>query len=347
MESVAILRDPLFHLHDNGPGHPENAGRLRAIDAMLLRFAGRDHLVPVEARDATPEELSWVHEERYLSRIAATRGVPHTALDPDTSANAHSWAAAVRAAGALLSGVEAAAAGGHAAAFALVRPPGHHAEPDRAMGFCLLNNVAVAAEFARRRLGRDRVLIVDWDVHHGNGTMHSFYDTDGVLFFSVHQYPHYPGTGRMEETGSGAGRGYTLNVPLPPGQGDEEYAALFEQVLLPVARQYRPQLILVSAGFDVARGDPLASMEVTERGFAAMTGVVLRLARECCPSQLVFALEGGYEHSALSNGVSAVLQTLTAGAPAPAAGPGPIREQTRRAIESARLLHGQFWSALR
>jgi acetoin utilization deacetylase AcuC-like enzyme len=346
MQTIGIVRDPLLHLHENGPGHPENPGRLRAIDEMLDRSAVKDRFVAVDARDATDEELSWVHEGPYLSRLAATRGVPFTALDPDTSANEHSWAAAVRAAGAVLCGVQAVAAGGHAAAVALVRPPGHHAEADRAMGFCLINNVAVACEFARRRLGRDRVLIVDWDVHHGNGTMHSFYDTDRVLFFSVHQYPHYPGTGRIEETGSGAGRGHTLNVPLPPGQGDEEYAAIFQQILVPVARQYRPQAILVSAGFDIARGDPLASMGITDRGFAFMTSVLRRLAEECCPGQLVFTLEGGYDPRALADGLSAVLRTL-AGEPAADIEPGTIREGTRRAIESVRAAHGEFWSSLR
>ncbi len=216
------------------------------------------------------------------------------------------------------------------------------------MGFCLVNNVAVAAEFARRRLGRTRTLIVDWDVHHGNGTMHTFYDSDQVLFFSVHQYPHYPGSGRIEETGAATGLGYTVNVPLPPGQGDEEYAAIFQQVLAPIARQYRPELILVSAGFDIARGDPLASMDVTENGFARLTRILRQLAAECCPGQLLFTLEGGYDLRALSNGLSAVLGALAEdSARAASDGHAVPNGETAAVIARVRQALGPYWSSLR
>jgi acetoin utilization deacetylase AcuC-like enzyme len=277
---------------------------------MLEGFPFRDQLQALPPRDATHEELAWVHDDAYVRKVAQTRGVPRTTLDPDTSANAHSFESAVRAAGAVICCVEAVAGGDLTAAFALVRPPGHHAEADRAMGFCLFNNVAVGAEYVLRRLGLERVLVVDWDVHHGNGTMHSFYATDRVLFFSVHQYPHYPGTGAIGEIGAGPGKGFTVNVPLPAGQGDEEYAAVFQRILLPIAMEYRPQIILVSAGFDVASGDPLADMQVTSAGFARMTELLLDVSAEFCPGRLVFTLEGGYALDSLAGGVSAVLGTL-------------------------------------
>jgi len=307
---VGILRDPLFLLHENDRDHLECPDRLRAIDAAISSRGFTRELVDLPARDAAREELAWVHREPWLTAAQRTRGARRTVLDPDTSTNARSFDAAVRAAGGVISCVEAVAQGGLAGAFALVRPPGHHAEADRAMGFCLFNNVAVAAEYALRRRGLERVLVVDWDVHHGNGTMHSFYGTDRVLFFSTHQYPHYPGTGRVEETGSGDGLGFTVNVPLPPGQGDADFAAIFSRVLLPVAREYAPQLILVSAGFDIARGDPLGDMLVTGPGFARLAHMLMDLAEGCCPGQLVFALEGGYRLDALAEGVTSVIGAL-------------------------------------
>jgi len=356
MNHLGILRDPLFLLHVNDPDHVESPDRLRAIDAALQSSGLSDQLVELPARDAAREELGWVHEEKWIRAAERTRGAAHTPLDPDTAANEHSFDAAVRAAGGVISCVEAAARGGLAAAFALVRPPGHHAESDRAMGFCLFNNAAVAAEYALRRLGVQRILIVDWDVHHGNGSMHHFYGTDRVLFFSTHQYPHYPGTGRLDEIGSGPGRGYTVNVPLPPGQGDEEYAAIFEQVLRPIAVEYAPQIILVSAGFDIARGDPLGDMEVTAAGFSRMTRILMNLAAECCPGRLVFTLEGGYRLDALAGGVAAVLETLAESGVVEAQGQAEgkavdgrvpsVRAETPAVIEAVRAELRPFWRSL-
>jgi acetoin utilization deacetylase AcuC-like enzyme len=311
---VGVLRDPVFLLHSAGAGHVESPERLRAIDAMLQRFPLKECLLELPARDATREELCWVHDESYVRGIEQTAGRLYTELDPDTSTNEHSYAAAARAAGGVISSVEACVNGGLAGAFALARPPGHHAEAGFAMGFCLFNNVAVASQYALRRLGMDRVLIFDWDVHHGNGTMHAFYDTNRVLYASVHEYPHYPGSGRIDEIGVGPGAGYTVNVPLPAGQGDADYEAVIRRVLRPIALQYQPQLIIVSAGFDVARGDPLGGMRVSAEGFARMTELLLALSSACCPGRLVFALEGGYDLGALAAGVSAVLETLAGGA---------------------------------
>lgn len=355
---VAIVRDPLYQKHSNGPHHPECPQRLQAIDQMLAAFALRDRLFELAPRDATFEELSRVHDPAYLRRIEATRSRPLTVLDPDTSACADSHAAAVRAAGGLLAAVDAVQGGQEGAAgepvgavplagaFALVRPPGHHAEAGQAMGFCLFNNVAIAAHHALSARGLERVLIVDWDVHHGNGTMHAFYDSDRVLFFSVHQFPHYPGTGRVEETGQGRGLGFSINVPLPSGQGDAEYLAVFRELLLPVALEYRPQLVLVSAGFDTHADDPLAGMEVSTAGFGALTGQLLEIADACCPGRLVFALEGGYDVGALAGGVEAVLRALLGAAGAAGATAAAASGETREVIARARRLLGPFWKSL-
>ncbi|MBN1836938.1 MAG: histone deacetylase, partial [Spirochaetales bacterium] len=213
MEKVAIVRDPLYKKHSNGPWHPESPQRLEAIDGMLAAFPRRGELEEVPARDASFEELARIHTEGYIRRIEATRERDETVLDPDTSANRDSWAAAVRAAGGAIAAVDALLEGRAAGSFAFLRPPGHHAEADQARGFCIFNNIAVAAAHALEARGLERILIVDWDVHHGNGTMHSFYDTPRVLYMSTHQYPHYPGTGRVEEIGRGEGQGYTVNVP--------------------------------------------------------------------------------------------------------------------------------------
>ncbi len=356
MGKVAIVRDPLCLLHSNGPGHPESPERLRAIDAMLAGSALKDALVELPGRDASREQVARVHEDSYIRQVEATRSRAFTQLEADTAANRHSCAAAFRAAGCVIAATEAVLgrdvpgpAGGMEAAFAFVRPPGHHAESGAAMGFCFFNNVAVAAADAIQRLGLSRVLIVDWDVHHGNGTMHSFYESDQVLFFSLHRFPWYPGTGRVQEIGAGTGKGFTVNVPLPEGQGDDDYAAVFRRVLEPVALQFRPELILVSAGFDIAAGDPLGGMLVSPDGFARLAGILRDLCRTCCPGRLVFTLEGGYDLRALASGVEAVLEALSGKRPSAGAGasdkaePGP---ETRAVIEAARDTLLPYWSAL-
>jgi acetoin utilization deacetylase AcuC-like enzyme len=352
MNTIAIVRDPIYLKHSNGPMHPEGPERLVIIDQMLSQFPQREFLTDIPPRDATFEELAWIHEERYIHRIEQTQERSFTVLDPDTSATSDSYAAALRAAGGTMAAVEAVLSGSHPAAFAFVRPPGHHAEAGRAMGFCLFNNVAVAAMYALRRHGLKRVLIVDWDVHHGNGTMHSFYETNEVLYFSIHQYPHYPGTGRTDEIGRGVGEGYTVNVPLSGGQGDEEYLYLFRELLLPVAREYHPQLILVSAGFDTHRNDPLAGMRLSSGAYGRMTSVLQELAEECCPGRLAFTLEGGYDQEALRDGVAAVLARLIRGreddqdAGPQDAEPGNVDGETRQVTKEIRRLFSPYWKSL-
>lgn len=307
---TAIFRDPLFRLHSHGPAHPERAERLDAIDRAVKKFPHAEDLIEMAGRDATGEEISWVHDDDYIRRMADTAKRERTYIDPDTSPNSHSYPAAVRAAGTAIAATEALFSGACNSSFAFVRPPGHHAEYDRAMGFCLFNNIAIAAEYARRRHHLNRVLIVDWDVHHGNGTMKTFYDRESVLYASLHQYPHYPGTGTIDEIGRGHGRGYTLNVPLRAGMEDQEYLAVFRDILVPVALEYSPELVMISAGFDAHARDPLADMQLTDDAYARMTQALLDVAEKCCGGKVVVVLEGGYNLDALASGTTAVLTQL-------------------------------------
>lgn len=309
MRKTGTVRDDRYMEHYMGAGHPECPERLEAIYKMLDQDM-KGTLINVPVREALKTELLYVHTSRYIDQIAATDGVESTYLDPDTQTSANSYSAALLAAGGLCEAVRMVDAGELDNAFALVRPPGHHAERSRAMGFCLFNNVAIAAMYAKETLGLERILIADWDVHHGNGTQHSFESNDSVLYFSTHQYPHYPGTGSYGEIGSGNGVGYTVNVPLPTGYGDGDFVSIYNKVLKPIALEYKPNLILVSAGFDTYFGDPLSSMNVTPDGFAGLTRLLMDLADECCKGKLVLTLEGGYHINGQRDSVKAVLQEL-------------------------------------
>jgi acetoin utilization deacetylase AcuC-like enzyme len=231
-------------------------------------------------------------------------------FDLDTHGCKDSFDTAMLAAGGVLTAVESVLEGAADNSFALVRPPGHHALPERAMGFCFFNNIAIAARYLTHVRGFKRVLIFDWDLHHGNGTQEIFYETPEVLYISMHQFPHYPGTGSFDEIGAGAGRGFTINAPLPATFGDSEYAAVMDQMLLPIAREFNPEFILISAGFDCHFRDPLGAMRVTEAGFAAMTRRIKRLAAETCGGRIAAALEGGYDLQALAESARAVLEEL-------------------------------------
>jgi acetoin utilization deacetylase AcuC-like enzyme len=305
--STLILTDPRFLAHEAGLGHPESPARLRAILNDLQR-APPGGVVFETPREATAAEIDAVHAPGHRQLLASLAG-RRARLDPDTAMSEGSWEAAALAAGAAVGAVEAVWSGRMQNAFALVRPPGHHAEAAQAMGFCLLNNAAIAAE-AARRLGAARVLVLDWDVHHGNGTQHIFAPRDDVLYLSSHQFPFYPGTGAPTEVGTGPGRGYTVNCALPAGQRDADYGAVFHDLFLPAARAFAPDLVLVSAGFDPHERDPLAQMYVTERGFAAMASGVAELAARTCGGKLVLLLEGGYDLAALPASVRACLEVL-------------------------------------
>jgi acetoin utilization deacetylase AcuC-like enzyme len=308
--NTALLIDEAFLDHETPAGHPERADRIRRLLSHDALFARAGVVRMAAGRKATRDELLLVHTPAHVDRVAATGGKPHVAFDPDTHTSDLSYQTALLAAGGVLAVIDAVVRGEAVRAFALVRPPGHHAEDDRAMGFCLFNNVAVGARYLIERHGLERVLVVDWDVHHGNGTQQIFYDDDRVLYASLHQYPLYPGTGAERETGVGRGEGFTVNVPVAAGGGDEEYAAALRTVVLPAAERFRPQFVLVSAGFDAHRDDPLASLRVTEAGFAAMTSLLMDIAGRLCEGRLVAVLEGGYDLEALARSVEAVVGTM-------------------------------------
>jgi acetoin utilization deacetylase AcuC-like enzyme len=322
--------------HDTG-GHPENAARIPAIEDALTE---RDWLgfERVQATHVASERLHAVHPEEYVDRIARFCRRGGGMLDADTVASPGSFEAALHAAGAAVQAVDALVGGDAGVTFCGLRPPGHHAEPSRAMGFCLFNNVAVAAQHALDVHRLERVLVLDWDVHHGNGTNDIFYATDSVLYVSLHQSPLYPGTGALGDNGTEAGEGFTINLPVPPGSGHEDWLSLVQHVVTPIARSYRPRLLLVSAGFDAHRDDPLANCQLTEATYAAMTAELVALAREL-EAPLGFTLEGGYDLRALSSSVVSVLGASLDGAEREQVAPGPLAE---RALSH----YARWWDAL-
>jgi acetoin utilization deacetylase AcuC-like enzyme len=311
MTKTGIVKDERYMEHQMGAHHPESPERLEAIYAMLGEPEMKGQFFEVPVRRAERDELLLIHSSDYVDLLASTEGKANTYLDPDTQTCAGSYEAALLAAGGLCEAISMVDSGEIDNAFALVRPPGHHAERTRAMGFCLFNNVAIGARYAREHLKRDRLLVVDWDLHHGNGTQHSFEEDPSILYFSTHQYPYYPGTGAINETGRGEGEGYTINVPLPVGCGDWEYLGIFEKVLKPVALEFKPQMILISAGFDIYEGDPLGGMQVTPKGFAGLTRSIMEMAGVCCEGKVVITLEGGYDVQGQRDSVKEVLKELS------------------------------------
>jgi acetoin utilization deacetylase AcuC-like enzyme len=305
---AALYRSLRFRDHDTGP-HPENASRLVAIDEALERLDLLRDRPQIAFTAASDEHLALVHDPRYVAGVRDFAACGGGWLDGDTFVSSPSFDVAALAAGAGIAAVDAALDGGAPRGFVLARPPGHHATPRRGMGFCLFNTIAIAAAHALTR-GLERVLIVDWDVHHGNGTQDAFYETDAVLFISTHQSPLYPGTGAATERGEGRGEGYTINLPLPAESGDRTYTDVFDRVVLPAANAYQPQLVLVSAGFDGHAGDPLASMRLTEGGFAELARRVKCVTDEHAEGRLVAFLEGGYDPAALAASVVATLAVL-------------------------------------
>jgi acetoin utilization deacetylase AcuC-like enzyme len=311
MGKTGLVYHPAYLEHEMGAGHPESPERLRAIMRQLKTSGTAERLVRIEPRKAEDEWITRIHSTSYVATLkqhASANG--RVSLDPDTSMSPGSLDAAYLAAGGALAAVDAIMAGHVEHVFCAVRPPGHHAEAARAMGFCLFNNVAIAARYIQQKYGLKRVLIVDWDVHHGNGTQHSFEDDPTVLFFSTHQFPHYPGTGRATERGRGAGEGLTINVPMESGEGDEEYREIFRKALVPAADRFQPDFVIVSAGFDAHQDDPLAGMGLTEAGYRDLTGIVAEIARRHAGGRLLSCLEGGYNLRALAASVDAHLTAL-------------------------------------
>ncbi|MFL5318472.1 MAG: histone deacetylase [Myxococcaceae bacterium] len=340
--STLIFEHPQFLQHDPGPGHPESPSRLTSTLDFLQKhpLSGTEVRTP---RKATEAELLSVHTPELVKNLAAHAG-QSVRLDPDTATSRGSHDAALFAAGASVQAVEEVMSGRAENAFALVRPPGHHAETDRSMGFCLFNNVAIAAESARK-LGAERVLILDWDVHHGNGTQWAFYGRKDILYVSTHQFPFYPGTGAPEEVGRGEGAGFTVNVALQGGQQDHEFGAVFHDVVLPIAESYRPDLVLVSAGFDAHEDDPLGGMRLSERGFAAMCSKMKALAEAQCGGKLVLLLEGGYSLYALPRSVHACLEVMRGGRDDFPSGDG-VGPSAARAISATKEALRSYWPAL-
>lgn len=339
-----VVIDSRYMDHDMGAFHIESPARIET----LLRMFEQEPPVPfmrIEPRPATPEELGRIHEQGYIDLIRSTAGktVP---MDADTIAGPKTWETALLAAGGFLEALDRIMDGTVRNALALVRPPGHHAEASRAMGFCFFNNVAVGAEHLLRRHGLRRILVVDWDLHHGNGTEQAFYERRDVMYFSTHQSPFYPGTGAARFFGHGEGFGYNLNLPLLPGKTDADFLHIFERILAPVATAYAPEFILVSVGFDIAAEDPLGGMAVTPRGFGRLAGSLMTMAARTAAGRLALVLEGGYDLPALRNGIGEVLKSL-AGEDGPGeaalSGYGPPSEPLRLELVQPLMTFRRKW----
>lgn len=342
MARVGYVYDPLYLEHDM-PGHPESAGRLRAIKSHLEASGLLQRLVRLTPRDATQDDLSLIHADALVENVREAASGGDRWLDVDTYVVDGSWEAALRSVGGVLSAVDAVIAGEVSSAFCLVRPPGHHATPHRAMGFCLFNNVALAAAHALERLGLERIAVADFDVHHGNGTQDAFEGDRRVLYFSTHQFPFYPGTGDWRDSGPPPAKGNIVNVPLPRGCGDSQFLAAYREVCAPAVRRFRPDLILVSAGFDAHFADPLAQELLSAAGYYEIACLLNGLAAELCGGRIVYALEGGYDLTALAWSVQACFDALLGNEFSPdPLGPGPeVRgPDVTTLLERIRELHG-------
>jgi acetoin utilization deacetylase AcuC-like enzyme len=348
MMKTGIVRDERYIDHRPGAFHPESPERLQAIYGMLQKPEMAGRFIDVPVREAKREELLLIHSSDYVDMVERTKGKEHRSLDPDTSTSPGSYEAALLAVGGLCEAIAMVISGALDNAFALVRPPGHHAERSRAMGFCIFNNVAIGARYAQESHHLKRVLIIDWDLHHGNGTQHSFEEDPSILYFSTHQYPFYPGSGAFREVGRGSGEGFTVNVPLSAGHGDGEFLGIFERILKPIALEFNPELVLVSAGFDIHGSDPLGGMRLTPGGFAGLTRSIMEIATKCCGGKVVITLEGGYDLTGLRDSVEAVLKELVGLTETNKEEiiPRGDRGKVEYALQQVVAAHGQFWKSL-
>ncbi|MCP4268241.1 MAG: histone deacetylase [Candidatus Brocadiaceae bacterium] len=296
---TVVIYDEIFLKHDTGVGHPENATRVINTIEYLRSSSIWQKLDIEKPRAATREEVSAVHSIGQIDQVAEIAGAGGGYLDPDTHVSPDSYDAALYAAGALLTAVDLVMDEKADNAFCLVRPPGHHSTPTKAMGFCLFNNVAIAAKYIQSRYNLDRIVIIDWDVHHGNGTQDAFYGDPSVMYFSMHKYPFYPGTGAKEEVGKGSGSGFTINVPLSYNIGQEEYFEVFNDILEKRVKPFNPQFVLISAGFDAYHLDPISGLCLDASDFNTLTRLTRKIANDCCEGRIVSCLEGGYHLSDL------------------------------------------------
>ncbi|MCU0561690.1 MAG: hypothetical protein MUD16_16055 [Desulfobacterales bacterium] len=348
--AVAVVCDPRFTCHLAGIFHMESPKRCEAIQSVLQDPALAGRLFRVEPRLALPEELAWVHTPAYIAQVAATAGQLLTSMDVDTQTTADSYDTARLAVGAVFSLLDALQSGGLKRGFAAVRPPGHHAEPGRGMGFCIFNNVALGARYLRERYGAKRVMVVDIDAHHGNGTQAAFYDTDEVLALSIHQFPGFPGTGKLGEVGTGRGEGYTVNVPLHKGHGDRDFLLILQFLARPLARAYRPEIILVPCGFDLWLHDRLAEMRVTAEGYGLMAALLAEIAEEVCGGRILFVMEGGYSAEGIRECGMKLMESLCRPSPAVfdslhrIAADSPDRLP---ALKKAVQVHRKYWPTLK
>jgi acetoin utilization deacetylase AcuC-like enzyme len=337
---VGIIRDDRFLEHRTGHVHPEHPNRLKAIYRMLdTDFS--DGLLRIEAEPATLEQLELVHTPSYIEKVLKTADHTFSSLAPDTPTSAKTYEAAWLAVGACLKGLDTMLSGQCDVCLSLIRPPGHHALPDRGGGFCIFNNLGVTARYAMGEHGLRRILIIDWDTHHGNGLHDLFYGEKEVLYFSSHDIGLYPYGGDWEETGEKDGQGYTINLPVPRELADQEFLHLYQEILGPVFRRYNPELVLIAAGFDSLHDDPVGRSRLTEMAFRGLTRLILELSAECERPPILFALEGGYDPSALSRSVKGVLEVLTE-TDHEGRFEGVETEQIRKLLEKARRIHSKF-----
>jgi acetoin utilization deacetylase AcuC-like enzyme len=340
--TIAVVTSSAYLKHDF-VDHPENAARLRALETALDDTDLRERVSVLTPRPATRAQITAVHAEGYVSALERAMAQAPAYIDyAPTYIVPESFETAVLAAGGAIRAVDAVLDGEAEAAFALIRPPGHHAVPEAAMGFCLFNNIAIAARHAQAR-GMERVLIVDFDVHHGNGTQDAFYADPSVMFISTHQHGlgFYPGTGAADETGLGAGQGFTLNVPLPPGAGDLAFERIAEDIIAPAANRFGPHILLISAGFDAHWRDPLASLQLSLNGYARLMRALREVAARHCAGKIILTLEGGYDLPALCGGVTTVLRVLLGDADIPdSLGPAPHAErEVAPALNRVKVIH--------